>query len=237
MPPVLRSAAAYAVAAGVIVDAFVGRRQPRAFGRSVRTPVRGWRRRGSDDAARPAAASDRRAHRGGAPSDSVARVVGLVAVVALRWWPSLCSGADRCTPYAAWSLRGDCSRSRRRSGVTANDIEYRVMSPMFIPLVYAGTIASTVCGAGPVRSRECRWRLSLLHGVLFAEQFPDRAHLSTGYRGLHASALYDAVGELPADVTSSRTTRKGSGGKRREPTLFTFTRPRSGQQPRPAHAR
>ena len=71
--------------------------------------------------------------------------------------------------------------------------------------------------------------LSVLHGVLFAAQFPDRAHLSTGYRGLHAPALYDVVDELPADVTVLTNYPQGLWWQtRREPTLFAFTRPRPG---------
>jgi hypothetical protein len=71
--------------------------------------------------------------------------------------------------------------------------------------------------------------VSVLHGVVVAEQFPDRAHLSTGYRGLHAPPLYDVVDGLPADVTVLTNYPQGLWWQtRREPTLFALTRPRPG---------
>ena len=167
------------------------------------------------------------------PSDAVARVVGLIAVVSL----ATAAAAYRRRPvhpldtgmivFAATSLVVPVVAR----ALTANDIEYRVMSPMLIPLAYAGTIVvdrlwrrRPVAIAGVALAS-----FSVLHGVLLAAQFPDRARLSTGSRGLHSPALYDVVDDLPTDVTVLTNYPQGLWWQtRREPTLFAFTRPRPG---------
>ena len=222
----------------------VGHPQRRAHGRGVRAAVRGWRRRGPDDPARPAVAAIGELVVGERPSDAVARVVGLVAVVALA------------------TAAAVVSRRRPVHPLDAGMVVFAATS-LVVPVVARAAhgerhrVPRDVADADPARVRRHHRRRSavapahavaiagallaslvVLHGVLFAAQFPDRAHLSTGYRGLHAPALYDVVDELPADVTVLTNYPQGLWWQtRREPTLFAFTRPRPGQQPRPAHAR
>jgi hypothetical protein len=115
--------------------------------------------------------------------------------------------------------------------MTSNDIESRVMSPMLIPLAYVAAV---------VVDHWWSWRwvrvvgvaaaaAAVVHGVVVAEGFPDRADLSTGARGLFSPALYDAVDELPESVTVVTNFPQGLWWQtRRDPTLFAFTRPRVG---------
>jgi hypothetical protein len=120
--------------------------------------------------------------------------------------------------------------------VTASDIEYRVMSPMLIPLVYATVLVvdhlaerrdvSRTAFAAAAVGLLAVW---VLHGAVIAARFPDDADLSTGSRTLFSPALYDAVDELPDDVLVVTNFPQGLWWQtRREPTLFAFTRPRPG---------
>ncbi|MGE0511683.1 MAG: hypothetical protein AB7Q42_22425, partial [Acidimicrobiia bacterium] len=168
------------------------------------------------------------------PSDTIARIVGVVAIVALGAAAVVSLRRRPVHPldagmvvFAVTSLFIPVVAR----ALTANDIEYRVMSPMLISLVYAGTIVvdrawhrNTIAIAGASLAS-----ISALHGAVIAVQFPDQAHLSTGNRALFAPALFDAVDELPADVTVLTNYPQGLWWQtRREPTLFAFTRPRPG---------
>lgn len=232
-PLLLRSAAAYATAAGVVAGVWVVRnlvRTGEAFGPRFEG---GAAEELTRLLGRPLPAIGELVV-GARPSDAVARVFGLVAVVSLATAASVACRRRPMHPLDAGMIVFAATSfviPVVARALTANDIEYRVMSPMLIPLVYAGTIVvdrlwrrRTVVIAGASLAS-----LSVLHGVVIAEQFPDRAQLSTGYRGLHAPALFDVVDELPADVTVLTNYPQGVWWQtRREPTLFAFTRPRPG---------
>jgi hypothetical protein len=115
--------------------------------------------------------------------------------------------------------------------VTANDIDFRVMSPMLIPVIYFVTV---------MLDRLCTKRASAIagiallgwwmyQGVAFAARFPDLAPGSAGYKPQFAPQLYDDIDALPADARIlTNNPQRVWWFTNREPTLMGFTRPRPG---------
>jgi hypothetical protein len=114
---------------------------------------------------------------------------------------------------------------------TSNDIEYRVMSPMLVPMVYAAALAA---------DRVVRWHAGAVlaagalavwsyQGVVAASDFPDALPYSAASRTQYAPALYDLIDALPSDATVlTNSPQRVWWQTGREPTLFAFTRPRPG---------
>ena len=115
--------------------------------------------------------------------------------------------------------------------VTANDIDFRVMSPMLIPVIYFVTV---------MLDRLCTKRASAIagiallgwwmyQGVAFAARFPDLAPGGAGYKPQFAPQLYDVIDALPADARIlTNNPQRVWWFTNREPTLMGFTRPRPG---------
>jgi|GEM_PF-4771852 len=123
--------------------------------------------------------------------------------------------------------------------VTANDIDFRVMSPMLIPLIYFVTV---------VFDRLCTRRTTAIvgvallgwwmyQGVAFAARFPDLAPGSAGYKPQFAPRLYDVIDGLPADARIlTNNPQRVWWFTNREPTLMGFTQPRPGNSHYPLDA-
>ena len=154
------------------------------------------------------------------PSDAVARVVGLVAIVALAAAAAVASRRRPMHPldagmvvFAATSLVVPVVAR----AVTANDIEYRVMSPMLIPLVYAGTIVVDRLWrrrtGGDRRSvvgephRSCTASCS-------PHSSPTEPISAPATAGCTCRRCTTSSTNCPPTSPSSRTTRRGSGGRR-----------------------
>ncbi len=123
--------------------------------------------------------------------------------------------------------------------VTSNDIEYRVMSPMLVPIVYAAALAIDPW---------CRWRLGVAlagsaavlwayQGVVIAIDVPDTLRGSAGAHSAFSPQLYDIVATLPADVNVlTNNPQRLWWHTGHEPVLFAFTRPRPGNSHYPLSA-
>ncbi|MEY2414906.1 MAG: hypothetical protein QOH53_240, partial [Ilumatobacteraceae bacterium] len=123
--------------------------------------------------------------------------------------------------------------------VTANDIDFRVMSPMLIPVIYFVTV---------VVDRLCTKRATAIagmallgwwmyQGVAFAARFPDLAPGGAGYKPQFAPQLYDVINALPADARIlTNNPQRVWWFTKREPTLMGFTTPRPGNSHYPLDA-
>lgn len=140
--------------------------------------------------------------------------------------------------------------------LTANDIEQRVMSPTFTPVVLLAAIATEVAlrrrHAGPTPSDRpgsaaIAWGAvaiavllvagSVWRGAVAVADFPDRLWASSANRSSYSAALHDAIDALPADVhLLTNNPQRTWWQNRREPTLFAFTRPRAGNSHYPIPA-
>ena len=124
--------------------------------------------------------------------------------------------------------------------VTANDIDFRVMSPLLIPVIYFVTV--TV-------DRLCTKRATAIagmallgwwmyQGAAFAGRFPDLAPGSAGYKPQFAPQLYDVIDGLPADARIlTNNPQRVWWFTKREPTLMGFTTPRPGNSHYPLDAK
>jgi hypothetical protein len=123
--------------------------------------------------------------------------------------------------------------------VTANDIDFRVMSPMLIPVIYFVIV---------VFDRLCTKRTTAIagmallgwwmyQGVAFAARFPDLAPGGAGYKPQFAPQLYDVIDALPADARIlTNNPQRVWWFTNREPTLMGFTTPRPGNSHYPLDA-
>ena len=114
---------------------------------------------------------------------------------------------------------------------TASDIDYRVMSPMLIPVIYVAAAALNRLRAQPVAMiialSAVFWSAS--EGTSLAQRTPQYLSVSVGSRTQYAPALYDLIQELPnnANVLTNSPQRVW-WHTNRNPTYFAFTRPRAG---------
>lgn len=122
--------------------------------------------------------------------------------------------------------------------LTSNDIEYRVMSPTMLAVVYFVTL-----GGWLVR-RRVMWRplravgaavvcvvLAVWVGAGFrwAERTPSLLFGSAGNRNQFSAELHDAIDTLPADaLVLTNSPHRVWWFNRRDPTTFAFARPRPG---------
>ncbi len=121
---------------------------------------------------------------------------------------------------------------------TSNDIEFRVMSPTVLPLVYGAVVALRrgtarwAGAAGPLAFAVAAGLLGaawVRAGVAEVDRFPATLGASLDNRAQFSEALYDAVAALPADaVVMTNNPHRVWWFDRREPTYFGFTRPRPG---------
>lgn len=114
---------------------------------------------------------------------------------------------------------------------TSNDIEYRVMSPMLVPVVYAAALVVDSIARRRPAAIVAAGALAVWagYGVSMAAGRPDDLPASAAYRAQFAPALYDVIDRLPADaeiLTNSPQRVWWHTG--REPVHFAFTRPRAG---------
>lgn len=114
--------------------------------------------------------------------------------------------------------------------LTSNDIEYRVMSPTIVPVIYFLALGvqryrgKIIAAVGVVAIAWSSWQ-----GVAMAHDFPHRLGASSASRAQFSSALYDAIDQLPSSVlVLTNSPQRVWWQTRREPTLFAFTRPRPG---------
>jgi hypothetical protein len=122
---------------------------------------------------------------------------------------------------------------------TANDIDFRVMSPMLIPVIYFVIVmfdrlctkrATAVAGMALLG-----WWM--YQGVAFAARFPDLAPGGAGYKPQFAPQLYDVIDALPADARIlTNNPQRVWWFTNREPTLMGFTTPRPGNSHYPLDA-
>ena len=114
---------------------------------------------------------------------------------------------------------------------TASDIDFRVMSPMLIPVIYVAAAALNRLRAQPVALiialSAVLW--SANEGTSLAQRTPQYLSASVGSRTQYAPALYDLVEALPerAHVLTNSPQRVWWHTDR-NPTQFAFTRPRAG---------
>jgi hypothetical protein len=123
---------------------------------------------------------------------------------------------------------------------TANDIDFRVMSSMLIPVIYFVTVAL---------DRLCTKRATAIagmallgwwmyQGAAFAGRFPDFAPGGAGYKSQFAPQLYDVIDGLPADARIlTNNPQRVWWFTKREPTLMGFTTPRPGNSHYPLDAK
>jgi hypothetical protein len=123
--------------------------------------------------------------------------------------------------------------------MTSNDIDFRVMSPMLIPVIYFVIV---------MLDRLCTKRATAIagmallgwwmyQGVAFAARFPDLVPGSAGYKPQFAPQLYDVIDALPADARIlTNNPQRVWWFTNREPTLMGFTRPRPGNSHYPLDA-
>ena len=114
--------------------------------------------------------------------------------------------------------------------LTSNDIEYRVMSPTIVPVIYFLAVGAqryrgkVIAAVGVTAIAWSSW-----HGVAMAQDFPHRLGASSASRAQFSSALYDAIDDLASSVlVLTNSPQRVWWQTRREPTLFAFTRPRAG---------
>ncbi|CAN0235745.1 unnamed protein product, partial [Phaeothamnion confervicola] len=121
---------------------------------------------------------------------------------------------------------------------TSNDIEYRVMSPILVPIIWFAVVGCdaiahrrAVIVAGAALTAWWCWQ-----GVAMAADVPDFLSGSAG-TAQFSPALYDAIDELPSDaIVLTNNPQRVWFQTGREPTLFAFTRPRAGNSHYPISA-
>ena len=115
--------------------------------------------------------------------------------------------------------------------VTASDIEFRVMSPMMIPIVYTTAVALDRLRFKPVALVVCAGLASwwAFEGVAMANRTPQIVAIGAGSRTQFSSQLHDLIDALPADANVlTNSPQRVWWQNHRDPTLFAFTRPRAG---------
>lgn len=170
---------------------------------------------------------------------TVAAVVALGAVLARRLLarrpPDTALVTD--VAVAGFALTGVVLPVLARMA-TSNDIEYRVMSPMVLPVVYAAAVTTWRLGAR-LGQRRGVWAFAavavvgggpwVLRGLRDAGDFPGGVTASLNNRSQFSIPLYDAVERLPPSATvMTNNPHRVWWFNRREPTYFGFTRPRPG---------
>lgn len=115
--------------------------------------------------------------------------------------------------------------------VTASDIEFRVLSPLLIPVVYFAAVTLDRIRVKSVGVAVCValvcW--SIFEGVAMAERVPEIVLIGAGSRTQFSRELFDLIDTLPADANVlTNSPQRVWWQSHREPTLFAFTRPRAG---------
>ena len=129
---------------------------------------------------------------------------------------------------------------------TSNDISPRVMAPVLLPLVYFAAVGTE--GLLSLAKSPRRWvgrcgvgvasfvvAAVVWQGATYASTFPDLA--SSGSRRLYSPELFDAIDELDPDATViTNNPWSVFWVNRRDPVLFGFVLPRSGNSHYPISA-
>ena len=123
--------------------------------------------------------------------------------------------------------------------ITSNDIEFRVMSPFMVSLVYFAALAvGSVARTSTLRALGVAalvWWMVI--GVGGALHFPDRLAGSAGSRQSFSAELYDVIDQLdPLAQVLTNSPQRVWWQSRREPILFAFTRARPGNSHYPLSA-
>ncbi|MEI7619551.1 MAG: hypothetical protein WCK14_13120 [Actinomycetota bacterium] len=122
---------------------------------------------------------------------------------------------------------------------TASDIEFRVMSPSLIAIVYFAVVVLD----------RIRWRTviavtlvvvvgwSAYEGVAVADRAPHVVAIAAGSRTQTSKLLFDLIDTLPADAhVLTNSPQRVWWQNDRNPTLFAFVRPRAGNSNYPLSA-
>ncbi|CAB4888326.1 unannotated protein [freshwater metagenome] len=115
--------------------------------------------------------------------------------------------------------------------MTASDIDFRVMSPLLIPIIYTLAVAfdrlpyrqvALVVGVATASW----WAFE---GAVMAGDTPDIVAVGAGSRTMFSTELYELIEALPADANVlTNSPQRVWWQTHREPTLFAFVRPRAG---------
>ncbi len=156
----------------------------------------------------------------------------IIVVLAVAIVITMISGTRRVLDFgmAAFALTSLALPALARH-FTASDIEFRVMSPSLIPIVYFAAVII----------ERIRWRAviaalavavvgwSAYEGVAVADRLPDVVAIAAGSRTQTSKALFDLIDTLPADAhVLTNSPQRVWWQSDRNPTLFAFVRPRAG---------
>jgi 4-amino-4-deoxy-L-arabinose transferase-like glycosyltransferase len=122
---------------------------------------------------------------------------------------------------------------------SANDIESRVMSPVFVTTVYVVMVVVALVPANPATATLGAVAALVWVGVGWAAavDLPDRTASSIASRDEVSPALHDAVDELGADaVLLSNSPQRFWWHTDRDPVQLAFTQPRAGNSHYPLDA-
>lgn len=123
--------------------------------------------------------------------------------------------------------------------ISANDIEIRVMSPVFVATVYVVFVAVSYVPSNPASATLGVVVVLIWVGATWAAMmdFPDRTRLSILERDEVSAAMHDVIDTLPADaVILTNSPQRVWWHNDRQPALFAFTRPRPGNSHYPIDA-
>jgi hypothetical protein len=115
--------------------------------------------------------------------------------------------------------------------VTASDIDFRVLSPLLIPIVYYAAVAFDLLRprAVSVIVAACLVSWWTFEGVAMADRVPEIVAIGAGSRTQFSRELFDLIDTLPRDAhVLTNSPQRVWWQSHREPTLFAFTRPRAG---------
>ena len=115
--------------------------------------------------------------------------------------------------------------------MTASDIEFRVLSPLLIPVVYFAAIALDRVRIKPVALILCTALIGwwAFEGIAMAQRTPEIVLIGVGSRTQFSRELYDLIDTLPIDANVlTNNPQRVWWQNHREPTLFAFARPRAG---------
>jgi 4-amino-4-deoxy-L-arabinose transferase-like glycosyltransferase len=123
--------------------------------------------------------------------------------------------------------------------ISANDIEIRVMSPVFVATVYVVFVAVSYVPSNPASATLGVVVVLIWVGATWAAMmdFPDRARLSIIDRDEFSAAMHDEIDALPDDaLILSNSPQRVWWHNDRQPVSFAFTRPRPGNSHYPLDA-
>lgn len=115
--------------------------------------------------------------------------------------------------------------------MTASDIDFRVLSPVLIAIVYFGAIMIDRIRVKPIALivSACLIGWWAFEGIAMAQRTPEVVAIGAGSRTQFSRELFDLIDTLPEDAhVLTNSPQRVWWQSHREPTLFAFTRPRAG---------